>query len=165
MKLINRSAREEDIEAIAEIKVNGWKTAYRGIVDGGYLDAMSAYEQSERLKTYPLASFIVAERDGNVVGFCRISEDSLADGATAGCEIREIYVRSDMKRRGIGTRLFEYIAKELHRRGYKRISLGVFEENVGARGFYEKMGGSIKCKCAINLSGKSYPTVEYVFDI
>lgn len=153
------------MESIAEIKAGGWQTAYRGIVDEGYLDAMSAQEQSARLKTYPLASFVVAEKGGNVVGFCRISEGSLADGVTPGCEIREIYIRPDMKRQGIGTKLFAYTVQELNRRGYKRMSLGVFEENAGARSFYEKMGGRIKDKGVINLSGKSYPAVEYVFDI
>ncbi len=165
MELINRSAREDDIESIAEIKVNGWQTAYCGIVDERYLGAMSAQEQSALLKTYPLSSFIVAEKGGNVVGFCRISEGSLAGGATLGCEIRDIYIRWDMKRQGIGTKLFKYTVKVLNRRGYKIMSLGVFEENLGARKFYEKMGGRIKNKGVLKLSGKSYPTVEYVFDI
>ncbi len=165
MELINRPAREDDIESIAEIKVVGWQAAYRGIVDDDYLDAMSAQEQSVLLKTYPLSSFIVAEKGGNVVGFCRISEGGLVDGVMLGCEIREIYIRWDMKRQGIGTKLFEYTVKQLHRRGYKIMSLGVFEENVGARRFYEKMGGRTKNKGVLKLSGKSYPTVEYVFDI
>ncbi len=165
MELINRSAREDDMESIAEIKVGDWQTAYRGIVDEGYLDAMSAQGQSARLKTCPLAFFIVAEKGGNVVGFCRISEGGLAGGVTPGCEIREIYIRPDRKRQGIGTKLFEYTVKELQRRGYTIMSLGVFEENAGARRFYEKMGGRIKGKGVINLSGKSYPVVEYVFDI
>ena len=38
MELINRSAREDDMESIAEIKVGGWQTAYRGIVDESYLE-------------------------------------------------------------------------------------------------------------------------------
>ncbi len=165
MELINRSAREDDMESIAEIKVEGWQTAYCGIVDKGYLDAMSAQEQFARLKTYPSASFIVSEKSGNVVGFCRISEGDPASGVTPGCGIREIYIRSDMKRQGIGTKLFEYTVKELNRRGYKIMSLCVFEENTGARRFYEKMGGRIKGKGVINLSGKIYPAVEYVFNI
>lgn len=165
MELIYRSAQKDDMEAIAEIKVDGWRTAYRGIVDEGYLDAMSAQEQSARLKTYPLASFLVAEKCGDIVGFCRIVEGSLADRGTPVCEIREIYIRSDMKRHGIGTRLFEYAIQELNRRGYKIMSLGVFEENAGARSFYEKMGGRIKDRGVINLSGKTYPAVEYVFDL
>ncbi len=165
MELINRLAREDDIGYIAEIKVEGWQTTYRGIVDEVYLDAMSAQEQSDRLKTYPLASFIVAEMGGNVVGFCRISEGSFDGRVTLGCEIREIYIRSDMRRQGIGTKLFEYTVKELDRRGYKIMSLCVFEENVWARRFYEKMGGRIKDKGVVNLSGKSYPAVVYVFDI
>lgn len=105
------------MESIAGIKVGGWQTAYSGIVDEGYLDAMSAQEQPTRLKTYPLASFLVAEKGGNVLGFCRISEGCLADRVTSGCEIRDIYIRSDMKRQGIGTKLFEYTVQEVSSSG------------------------------------------------
>ena len=47
------------------------------------------------------------------MGFCRISEGCLADRVTSGCEIRDIYIRSDMKRQGIGTKLFEYTVQEV----------------------------------------------------
>ena len=165
MKLKNRLAREEDITYIAEIKVAGWQTAYRGIVDESYLNALSVQEQATSLMTRPLASFLVAERDGHVVGFSRIVEGTLADGETPGCEIREFYVRPDLRRQGIGTELFKYTVLEIRCRGYKVMSLGVFEENEDGIRFYEKMGGKLKDKGVINLSGKSYPAIEYVFDL
>lgn len=163
--MICRFAQESDIESIAKIKVEGWQTAYRGIVDDEYLDALSVEKQSALLMKYPLSSFIVAERGGNAVGFCRISPGSHTDGVKLDCEIREIYIRPDLKRRGIGTMLFKYAVKELICRGYTIMSLCVFEKNASARKFYEKMGGKLKSNRTVNLSNRSYPAVEYVFDL
>ncbi len=163
--MICRFAQESDIESIAKIKVEGWQAAYRGIVDDEYLDALSVEKQSALLMKYPLSSFIVAETDGNIVGFCRISPGSHTDSVKLGCEIREIYVRPDLKRWGIGTTLFKYTVKKLVCRGYTIMSLCVFEKNASARKFYEKMGGKLKSNSTVNLSGRSYPAVEYVFDL
>ena len=39
-----RNASEKDARQIAEILVEDWKTAYRGIIDSDYLDSMSVEE-------------------------------------------------------------------------------------------------------------------------
>ena len=36
-----RKAEKEDVRQIAEILVEDWKTAYRGIIDDAFLDSMS----------------------------------------------------------------------------------------------------------------------------
>ena len=35
--LIIRNVKKEDIPKIVDIQINGWKTAYRGIIDDEYL--------------------------------------------------------------------------------------------------------------------------------
>lgn len=37
MNIIIRKATINDIEAIADIKIEGWQTAYRGIIDEDFL--------------------------------------------------------------------------------------------------------------------------------
>ena len=37
MDIIIRNATIQDIEAIADIKISGWQTAYRGIIDDEFL--------------------------------------------------------------------------------------------------------------------------------
>ena len=39
--IIIRSAERDDVRQIAEICVEDWQTAYRGIIDDGFLDSMS----------------------------------------------------------------------------------------------------------------------------
>ena len=46
--IIVRNAKKEDIRQIAEILVEDWKTAYRGIIDSDYLDSMSVDSRDMR---------------------------------------------------------------------------------------------------------------------
>jgi len=50
-----RQATEEDARQIADIVVEDWKKAYRGIIDQDYLDSMSVEERySRELKRYQI---------------------------------------------------------------------------------------------------------------
>lgn len=44
-----RKAEIEDVRAILEIKINGWKTAYKGIVDDEFLNNMNCEEDYEKM--------------------------------------------------------------------------------------------------------------------
>ena len=160
-----RQAQLQDTEAIAEIKVIGWQRAYRGIIEDEYLDAMSVSQQIDVIKKYPSESVFVAEEDHEIVGFCRfydydkpVYEDEEID-----CEIREIYVKPDRKRMGIGSKLFDYTLKYFKQKGKKKLYLGCFKENSNARKFYEKMGGISADGQDMQVGGKCYPTVSYVY--
>ena len=67
----------------------------------------------------------VAELDGNIVAILVLRGDSLD----------QLYVRPEVQRRGIGTRLLAQA-----KRGRGRLRLYTFETNEPARDFYEKHG-------------------------
>lgn len=162
-----RIACPNDIESIAEIKVSGWQSAYKGIIDDVYLVSMSVDEQIKVINNYSLDTIFVAEKDNEILGFCRfydydkpVYEDKEID-----CEIREIYVKLDIKRQGIGSKLFAHTVNYFRQRGKKKLYLGVFKDNHNARKFYEKMGGNPKGENDMEVGGKHYPTVSYIFDL
>lgn len=152
-----RQAETYDIESIAGIKISGWKNAYRGIIDDGFLDSMSVSEQIVNLRKYPLETVFVAEEDNEILGFCRIDKND--------SEIREIYVKPSIKRMGIGSKLFTCALERFKQSGKNTMHLGCFKENYNARKFYEKMGGVIEDGKDINIGGKHYPLVSYVFNL
>lgn len=43
--MIIRQAKAEDVRQIAEILVEDWQTAYRGIMDDAFLDSMNAEQR------------------------------------------------------------------------------------------------------------------------
>lgn len=167
MEIRIRQAKISDIESIAEIKVTGWQSAYKGIIDEEYLASMSVDEQIKVIGNYSLDSIFVAEKDGEVVAFCRfydynkpVYEDKEID-----CEIREIYVKPDIKRQGIGSKLFTFTMDYFRQNDKKKLYLGVFKENYNARSFYEKMGGNVQGEGDMAIGGKHYPTVSYTFNL
>ena len=81
------------------------------------------------------------------------------------CEIREIYIRPDIKRMGIGSKLFNYILNYFKNKGKRKLYLGVFKENYKAKKFYEKMGGTLWKSRYLEIKGIKYQTISYVYKL
>lgn len=166
--MIIRNVKKEDLRSVSEIVVNGWKTAYKGIIDDEYLNHLRVEDNyNKRLKDYKENGFVVAELNGEVVGFCRYTlenkyskEYSDIDG-----ELCAIYVKPEMKRKGIGKSLFEYVFNEFKKNGNKNIILWCLKENYPSRAFYEKMGGVLCGESTIVRGGKEYKEVGFRYTI
>jgi hypothetical protein len=55
-----RPMRDDDIEAVSAVRVNGWKAAYQGLVPAGYLDQLTVAEDARKRREY------FAQADGSV---------------------------------------------------------------------------------------------------
>ncbi len=166
--LIIRNATINDIDRIAKIKVDGWKNTYSNIIDSSILNNLSIEKEKESyLNKYSLNDVFVVENNEDILGFCRVYdyEESPYEDKDIDCEIREIYVRTDLKRMGIGGKLFTFILNHFKNKGKNKLYLGVFEDNYNSRKFYEKMGGSLYKKDSLTINGKDYPTVSYLYDL
>lgn len=166
--IIIRNAQKNDIEQIATIKVNGWKNAYDDIVDNKYLNNMSVDREINSYNNkYSLNDIYVAELNNKVIGFCRVYDydNSKFEDSEIDCEIREIYVRPDIKRMGIGSKLFNYVLNHFKNNYKRKLYLGVFEDNYKSRRFYEKMGGTLYKNGFLEIDGIKYPIVSYIYDL
>ena len=166
--MIVRNIEKEDLKAVAEIVVNGWKVAYREIIDDDFLDSLNTKETYQRmLKNYQENGFVVAEIDNEVVGFCRYTLENLfsKEYTEIDGEISAIYVKPELKRNGIGIKLFEYVFNEFKKNGNKKIILWCLKENYPSRAFYEKMGGILCGESTIIRGGKEYKEVGFQFNI
>jgi ribosomal protein S18 acetylase RimI-like enzyme len=87
----------------------------------------------------------VGELNGQVVGFgsCGPQRDPELerDGFTG--EIAALYVLNRAHRLSVGTALMAAMAEHLHLQGCQGYGLWVLSENVLARAFYERCGGSL----------------------
>jgi hypothetical protein len=96
----------------------------------------------ERLAALPANEFaLVAEVDGDVVGFCFGGPSRTPDRGYPG-EVYAIYVLPAYHGRGVGRALLEQGARELRARGFNGMLIWVLRENAPSRAFYERMGGS-----------------------
>ena len=167
-KLVIRNAKENDIDQIATIKVNGWKSAYNDIVDNEYLNNMSVDKEVDSYNNkYSLNDIYVAVLNNEVVGFCRVYDydKSEFEDSEIDCEIREIYVRPDIKRMGIGGILFNFVLNHFKSNNKRKLYLGVLKDNYKSRKFYEKMGGTLWKSGYLEIKEVKYPIVSYLYKL
>ncbi|MGI8328984.1 GNAT family N-acetyltransferase [Actinomadura scrupuli] len=84
--------------------------------------------------------FLVAERDGRLIGFVRLVQ---AVPVPSGAHVRQIQglaVDPAERRRGLGRTLLDAALDEARRQGALRITLRVLSVNTKARRLYESMG-------------------------
>ena len=163
-----RQMTKADIPAVVDIQINGWRAAYKGIIAGEHLNAMNRDGRIKKIEqSYLKYGFIVAEYSGEVVGFANyIDSNEFAPETTdADCELSAIYVKPDLKRRGIGTKLFEYVKEELAYKNKRKMVLWCLKDNEPSKRFYEKMGGVIIEKRLIRIGQNDYIEVCYSYDI
>ena len=166
--MIVRNVKKEDLRDVSEIAIKGWQTAYRGIVDDEYLDKLSIDEfYQKRLKDYAENGFVVAEEKNKILGFCRYREgnaygDKFLD---VDCEILALYVKPELKRKGIGKALVDYVKNEFRENKYSKMIIWCLKDNYPSRAFYEKMGGIYCGENSIQKGNKEYEEVGFIYDL
>lgn len=139
-----RDMVEGDCEAVAEVRVRGWRFAYDGLIPAWYLRAMSVEADAEtRRKHFTQDGTrhvnLVAERAGSVVGWACYGPNR--DGsATGDGELYALYARPDQLSTGVGRALMDETAARAAADGYRALRLWVLKDNARARRFYEKAG-------------------------
>lgn len=166
--IIIRDVKKEDIPEIVDIKINGWKNAYKGIISDDILNSMKKEENIKRIEeNYTKYGFIVAVLNNNVVGFCSYVDSNkyTKDISNIDSEILSLYVRPEFKYNGIGTKLFKYVIDELREKNKSKMILWCLKENEPSKKFYEKMGGKIITTRMIEIGNNNYCEVGFCYDI
>jgi GNAT superfamily N-acetyltransferase len=142
-----RPATPADAAAIAQVRVDAWRTTYKGMIPDAYLAAMRV-EDSTALWQKVLAAgpnstsvFVAASTDG-VVGFAAghmLSEPK--HGLDA--ELSAVYLVRDAQRAGVGARLVATVAAAQRAHGATGLIVWVIAGNKSARAFYEKLGAEL----------------------
>ena len=164
-----RPATPYDVQAIARIRVQGWRFAYQGLISQDYLDSLSVAKDTERMRGYlsqfpqnsppsrsaPVQSsdgekrsFMLAVRDDAVLGFCRFSaapdkadcaERAVPGGAMVG-RLHSLCIDPDALGQSIGHTLMSHTLSTFAAWGCERANLWVLEGNSRAISFYERQG-------------------------
>jgi ribosomal protein S18 acetylase RimI-like enzyme len=127
------------------VQVASWQTTYRDIVPEDYLSAMTVEDHARRwgrLLARPgnLELTFVVEEEGRVVGFAMGGREREGDRHFPG-ELYAIYLLQEAQRHGHGRALVEAVSGALLERGLRSMLVWVLRDNVGARHFYERLGG------------------------
>lgn len=154
-----RKAVREDALQIAEILVEDWKKAYRGIIDDDFLDSMSVEQRYQR-EVERYRNYVVAADGKEILGF---AWNELIDDEAADCEIIALYVRYGKRKSGIGRILFQHSMDTFKASGRKTMIIWCLRENYEARKFYEKMGGKVYKTNTHKWGNRDYEMISYLY--
>lgn len=163
--MIIRAARPGDAGGIARVHVQSWRTTYRGLVPDEYLSKLSVEARERfwtRLLEHPTADQVVLvaeDQSGAIAGF--VSGGPQRDEALSyRGELYAIYLLEEAQGQGIGRRLMQGFARELHAAGYRDLVLWVLSTNPSRR-FYEHMGGQFVATKAVEFGGAPLEEAAY----
>jgi ribosomal protein S18 acetylase RimI-like enzyme len=164
-----REAEAGDGEGIARVHVQAWRETYRGIMPDKVLDALSVVEGARRwaavigaLGERRQLLTVAVDDDGRFVGFAGAGPARDAALGTAG-EIYAINLVNEAKRTRIGARLMLAVADGLVALGFGDVGLWVLERNLGARAFYERLGGAVAAHHQRDFGGTQLDELGYVW--
>lgn len=87
-----------------------------------------------------LAEAMLAEQDGQAVGFALFFRNFSTFLGRPGLYLEDLYVREDCRGQGIGRTLLGHLAALARERGYGRMEWSVLDWNQSAIDFYESLG-------------------------
>lgn len=161
-----RVAELADANAVAQLHASSWQTAYRGILRDDFLEG-PLHENRRALWHSRLSDFdrpdqfiLVDEHEGTIRGFaCGF----LNADPEWGCLLDNLHVVPELKGQGLGRELMREVTERvLHSKSSRRLHLWAYEQNLGARRFYERLGGVITMRRAEPaLDGTQVNAVRY----
>ena len=159
-----RPATVADAPAMGRLVVRAWQAAYRGLMPDAYLDGLrtedrAAYWDGVLRREDRRGVVLVAERDGEVVGFAAAGPSPDPEGAG---ELFAINLDPDHWGTGAGRALLEAVQAELDRMGFAESVLWVLPGNARARRFYEIAGWVADgTERTADVFGVTVPEVRY----
>ncbi|PQV49370.1 GNAT family N-acetyltransferase [Paraburkholderia sp. BL21I4N1] len=167
-----REAMVVDAQAIAEIHVSSWQSAYAGIMPPSFLAALSVDKRArswrDALESRRI-SVALAYTAGQLAGWVAYGKCRDTDKDASWGEIEAIYLDPSQYGQGIGALLMQHACRSLDEMGYTHALLWVLTKNCRARTFYERvgfvaddrtrefeLGGSVLCEIRYQRLGGSY---------
>lgn len=107
-----------------------------------YIAEAFSLEQTRRELSDANTIFFIAEADAQMIGYAKLQEHSTEDcvSDTRPIELSRLYVLKDFHGQGIAGKLMDECFDIAERKNYQTMWLGVWEHNLRAQKFYEKLG-------------------------
>lgn len=133
--VVIRNALVEDAEAISELRIASWRSAYAGMLSPEFLASLPDTSANWRRGVERGLAIPVAERDGRLVGFA-VAGSVREDDRDSGRELQLglLYTLPEVFGTGVGQALLEAAI------GEASAVLWVAEQNARAIAFYRRNG-------------------------
>lgn len=162
-----RTAVLDDVNAMGSVHTESWKTTYAGVVHQSFLDSIDINARIQgavnRVNNLGTDCLVLVENENKkVVGFAQVGPCREKNVESDG-ELYAIYLYQQYQGKGGGRLLFEASVAKAKLRGYSKMMVSVFEQNMSSRKFYEKMGGKYIGSDHVDIEEYRYPTSTYLW--
>ena len=146
MSVTIRPATTDDINILAALGTTTCYEAYFELDPSSDLaDYCARIYSPENIRTEfndPNSTYFIAEINDRAVGFAKLRENNRVDclGDAHAIELQRIYVLERLKGQNVGKALITRCLDSAREKGYDTLWLGVWEKNMRAQRFYEKIG-------------------------
>jgi len=160
-----RRATAGDAPAIARVRVDSWRTTYRGMIPDAYLDGMQVAASTalwDRVLNAGVNTtcVFVADHDQDVVGFgCGNLLREPKHGFDT--ELTAVYLRRDFQGAGLGRQLVGAVVEAQREVGATGLITWVIAGNKPAREFYQRLGGELIVEQPFNWDGMDLVEAGY----
>jgi ribosomal protein S18 acetylase RimI-like enzyme len=135
--ILVRSATLADAPVLGKIHYSSWMETYTGLIDSKFLQSRSPSQSADKFLKDGLRNFLVAEVDGEIVGYSAYGPCRDQDLEETG-EIYALYILKKAQKLGVGKRLLEFAVRLMGDKN--QFSLWVLETNQNAIQFYQHCG-------------------------
>lgn len=141
-----RKAIKEDSKDIALLVIKGWQSAYKGLIDDDFLNNMSVEIGKENWERVISSqndedNVFVYEENNKILGIIRFGIPQDKENKKYNAEIHVLYVEPNLKRQGIGSKLFNFAKEIFVNQGKRNLIIWCLKGNEQGFTFYKKMGG------------------------
>jgi ribosomal protein S18 acetylase RimI-like enzyme len=161
--LLIRNPGEPDIRSIAELHIRSWQFGHQGLFPQSVIDSVSVEERVDSWRETlaspsPGKTVLVAEQDGEIVGFVSSGPSRDRPVEAGAGEIYELFVEPDLVATGVGAALFRESLARLEGSGFRAVTLWVLAGNERARRFYERQALHVDGATRTTTMGESDAT-------
>lgn len=167
--IIIRSAKPGDESEVANVHLNSWREAYKGLLPQDYLDQLPlTFKRRQSVWQKIIADpdkyiLQVAESPDGIVGFATF-EAGRDPGMENLAEVSSIYLLEKYKGQGIGYALLKSGFKLMQKRGFTKAYCWVLENNPTIK-FYERSGAVFNGKLKeAEIAGQQVKELAYLWD-
>lgn len=159
---IEKVTSDSELREVAELADKIWHECFTDIISLGQIDYMVEKFQSYKAMKEQTGShdyvYLAVRENGELCGYIAIKpekDDRLF--------LSKLYLRSDMRGKGIGSEMLERVFGEARKYGKKRVYLTVNKHNDRAIAVYKKTGFEIADETVTDI-GNGYVMDDYIFE-
>lgn len=162
-----RKATVEDIDSLIMFHTTSWENSYSDFFSKNFIKNLKSKKNLDKkrknfendIQHNKFIEIFIAESENKIIGLLILSYSSINNISYG--EIKALYVLSNLKYQGIGSKLLEHGIKIFKKKKCRCIFLWVLEKNITARNFYEKKF-FVNTKERQNFSDENVSVIKYL---